>query len=120
MTNTIYHGPEEHGIAELVAETLLIRTVEDALQLFMDLAYQGADKIILHEHQLTPGFFKLSTRLAGDILQKCSNYKIRLAIIGSFGQYQSQSLEDFIRESNRGRTVCFVPTVEEALEWFRR
>lgn len=117
---TIYHGPAEHSIAELVSDTLLIHTEDDALQLFMDLAYQGADKIILHEHQLTPGFFKLSTRLAGGILQKCSNYKIRLAIIGAFDQYQSQSLADFIRESNRGRTVCFMSTIEEALEWLRR
>ena len=49
------------------------------------------------------------------MLQKFSNYRTRFAIIGDFTNVQSRSLQDFIRESNDGRTVCFVGSLEEAL-----
>ena len=52
--------------------------------------------------------------MAGDILQKFSNYKMRLAIIGSFS-YESKSLKDFIYECNKGKLVNFVKTLSEAL-----
>jgi len=61
-------------------------------------------------------FFDLKTGLAGEILQKFSNYRVKLAIVGDFEEVKSKSLRDFIRESNRGRTVNFVNSVEEAVE----
>jgi len=41
---------------------------------------------------------------------------VKLAIVGDFTNIKSKSLGDFIRESNRGRTVNFVSSVEEAVE----
>ncbi|HEY9562062.1 MAG TPA: DUF4180 domain-containing protein, partial [Anseongella sp.] len=69
----------------------------------------------LHENALSPAFFHLKNKLAGDILQKFSNYRMRLAIVGSFDKYPGQSLKDFIRESNQGRQVNFVGSLPEAL-----
>ncbi len=43
-------------------------------------------------------FFDLSTRLAGEILQKFINYHVKIAIIGDFSIYTSKSLKDFIYE----------------------
>jgi hypothetical protein len=53
--------------------------------------------------------------MAGEILQKFSNYRMRLAIVGDFSEYKSKSLRDFIRESNRTGTINFVGTIDEAL-----
>ena len=50
-------------------------------------------------------------------LQKFVNYQMRLGIVGDFSGYTSKPLHDFIRESNQGRQVCFLPTEEEALAW---
>jgi hypothetical protein len=78
------------------------------------------NKIILDKSALHPDFFVLSTRMAGDILQKCVNYQFRLAIVGDHSGYTSKPLKDFIYESNKGRHCCFVSTEEEALAWLSR
>jgi hypothetical protein len=42
---------------------------------------------------------------------------MRLAVIGDFSNVSSRSLKDFIWESNNGDTVCFVDSIEHALDW---
>ena len=101
-------------IAHIVSNDTIITTTQDAVELIMNCQYQGADSIILHEHNLPETFFDLSTQLAGDILQKFSTYGSRLAIVGDFSKYESKSLRDFIYESNKGRKINFVHSVEEA------
>ena len=61
-------------------------------------------------------FFILSTGLAGEILQKYTNYGGRIAIYGDYSRYTSKPLKDFIYESNKGKSVFFVSTKEEAIE----
>ena len=60
--------------------------------------------------RLGPGFLTLSTRIAGEVIQKFVNYGFQVAIIGDVSEAaaQSDALRDFIRESNRGRHVWFL------------
>lgn len=104
----------EMKIAEISADGVLINNAEDGLQLLADLYYQECDGIILHETNITADFFDLKTGLAGEILQKFSNYRMRLAIVGDFSKYPGQSIKDFIFESNKGRHINFLSNVEEA------
>ena len=60
-------------------------------------------------------FPKLQTGLAGDILQKFSNYRVKLAIVGDFSKYKSKSLHDFIRESNKGNRIFFAKNINDAM-----
>lgn len=83
-----------------------------------DLYYQDFDIILFHEKNISPGFFDLSTGMAGELLQKASNSKLSLAFIGNFVAYSSKSLRDFIRESNRHGKILFVNSVEEAVKRF--
>ncbi|RZK41860.1 MAG: DUF4180 domain-containing protein [Pedobacter sp.] len=108
------HEDGENRIAELRADNLLISGVEDGLQLLVDLYYQDFGKIILHEENITPAFFDLKTGLAGEILQKFSNFRVQLVIVGEFTNYQSKSIRDFIFESNKGRLINFLPNIEVA------
>ena len=101
-------------VAELQMEGIVIREVQDALDLLANAYYQGAEGIIISEENLTPGFFDLSSGLAGEILQKFSNYKQRLAIIGDFSKYKSKSLKDFILESNKQKRILFLENLEQA------
>lgn len=103
-------------IAEVISDDIMIKTAGDALDLLGSLYYQGFDKVIIHEKNITSVFFDLKNGMAGDILQKFSNYRFKLAIIGSFEKYTSRSLQDFIRESNKGRLINFVRSAEEALQ----
>lgn len=109
------HKTPHTEIAEVISDKIIIQNTEDALDLMGNLYYQGFDRMILHEVNITPDFFDLKNRMAGEILQKFSNYRVRLAIVGDFSKFTGKSLNDFIFESNQGKQVNFVASVGEAL-----
>jgi hypothetical protein len=112
----VTHNLNESKIAELVADDLIINSTEDGLDLLGNLYYQDFEKIIIHEKNIVPDFFELKNGIAGEILQKFSNYRVRLAIVGDFTKYYSNSLNDFIYESNKGKQVAFVSSVIDAVK----
>ena len=104
-------------VAEVTAEVPMITDAASAMELIMTVRYEtGASRIVMDKALVCREFFILSTRLAGEILQKCSNYRIKLAIYGDYSGYTSKPLHDFIYESNQGNDFFFVSTREEALE----
>lgn len=109
------HNIKDTKIAEVISEANVINKVEDGIDLLGNLYYQGFDRIIIYEKNITPEFFDLKTGIAGEILQKFSNYRVQLAIAGDFTKYNSKSLNNFIYESNKGRLINFVSTLSEAL-----
>lgn len=110
------HEISNSQIAEIISDEILIKNEHDGLDLMGNVYYQGFDKMILHQHNLTNDFFDLKNGLAGEILQKFSNYRIRLVIVGDFSEFNSKSLKDFIYESNQGKQVNFLNSVSQALE----
>lgn len=116
----ISHKNDGLTFLEIRSEEQFINNVQDVLDLFGELYGQYYDGIILYERNITPDFFDLQTKLAGEILQKFSNYRIRLVIVGDWSKYTSRSLEAFITESNRGKTVNFSSSPTEALELLSR
>jgi len=113
----IVHQKNGSRVAVVHAPGIILNEVQDALDLMATADYvHGCRKIVLHNHHLPDAFFSLKTGLAGETLQKFSNYGMKLAIIGDFSGIQSRSLRDFIRECNRGSQVFFVSSEEEALE----
>lgn len=109
------HTIHNISIAEISAEGLIIEKEEDGLDLLGNVYYQGFDRVIIHAKNITPAFFDLKNRMAGEILQKFSNYRVRLAIVGDFSIYKSKSITDFMYESNKGKLINFLGSVEEAL-----
>lgn len=114
------HQVNHTSIAELVADSLIISTSNDGLDLLGNLYYQGFDKVIIHQKNLSPDFFNLSNGMAGEILQKFSNYRVRLVIVGDFSAHVGKSIKDFIRESNRLKQVNFLASTEEAISALQR
>jgi hypothetical protein len=102
------------SMAEVQSDSLVVNDTQDALDLMAEVSYLGSSRMILHEKNIHPSFFDLKTRLAGDILQKFSQYRVKLAIVGDFSKYTSKSLRDFIYESNRLGHICFTDSLEEA------
>jgi hypothetical protein len=107
-------------IAEVISDEIIISSTQEAVDLMMNCAYQGAESLLMKEHNFAPGFFDLKTRMAGDILQKFSTYQLRLAIIGNFEKFSNQSLRDFIFESNKAGRILFMHSAEEAKEILSR
>lgn len=114
----ITHTKDNSPIAEIVAGSILISTAEEGTDLLGTIYYSGFDKVILPATCLTKDFFDLKTGVAGEILQKFSNYRVRLVIIGDFSSYTSKSIRDFIYESNNGKQVNFLKDLESALQSF--
>jgi len=102
-------------IAEVVSDSVIINTTQDVLDLLGNLYYQHFERVIIHEHNIRRDFFDLKNGVAGEMLQKFSNYRFSLAIVGDFSKYGSKSLQDFIYECNKSAHVSFVSSVPEAL-----
>lgn len=104
-------------IAVVSSDEKLITDTQSALDLAMTVRYEtGATDIILDKSAVCEEFFILSTGMAGEILQKFTNYHVRIAIWGDYSHYTSKPLRDFIYESNNGSDFFFVSTREEAIE----
>lgn len=96
-------------IEELAAP---IRKGADLLEVLMNCP---SDTAALKAEDLGEQFFELRTGVAGDMLQKVSNYKMRLIILGDFTEVESQSLRAFISESNQRGQVIFTDTLDSAI-----
>ena len=116
VTEIKYHQTDkEKKIAEILPGSDLIASPDDILDFMAEARLNDSDRMIIHDKSLHPDFFDLKTRVAGEILQKFSNYRMRLAIIGDFSGFKSKSLNEFIRESNRTGIINFVGSLNEAL-----
>jgi hypothetical protein len=82
-----------------------------ALDLIGEAGYRGAAWVAVPAERCGPDFFRLRTRVAGDVTQKFVNYRMGLAVVGDIGPNidASTALADFVRESNRGRQLWFLP-----------
>ena len=104
-------------IAVISSDETVITDVQSALDLAMTVKYEtGAANIVIGKKLICEDFFILSTKLAGEILQKFINYHVKIAIYGDYSHYTSKPLKDFIYESNKGTDFFFVSTKEDAIQ----
>jgi Domain of unknown function (DUF4180) len=108
---------ERRGVPVLVCadEGPTIADPQDALDV-IGVAFSGAaDVVAVPASRFDERFFTLRTGLAGEIMQKFVNYRMRLAIVGDISAQiaASTALRDLVVESNRGRHVWFVADLDE-------
>jgi len=107
----------EVEIAVLSSSEIIITDVQSSLDFMATVNYEvGCGRIILNKAAICEDFFNLRTRLAGEILQKFINYQVKIAIVGDFSVYTSESLRDFIYESNKGTDIFFLANKKQAVE----
>ena len=75
---------------------------------------QDVEMIAVPVARLGDDFFQLRNGIAGAFIQKFTNYRHRLAIVGDISAHitNSKPLHDFVYESNKGRDVLFVPDMD--------
>jgi hypothetical protein len=104
-------------IAIVNSDEVCMSDGQTALDFMMSVNYEtGCHSIVINKEAIIEDFFDLSTRIAGEILQKFSNYRFRLAIVGDFSAYTSKALKAFIYESNNGNDIFFVSSESAAIE----
>lgn len=75
----------------------------------------NADWIAVPLARLGPEFLVLRSGVAGAVVQTFVNYRVGFAVVGDLSPRlaASESLRDFVREANRGRTTWFVADLAE-------
>ena len=107
--------PDMVEIVDLTAADFRLNRPADVLEL----VGSGTDRAVIHEQQINPEFFDLSTGFAGEVVQKCQNYGMRMAVVLEPGKARSTHFQQFAGESNRQNRFVFVASVAEGLERLR-
>jgi len=100
-----------------VTVEVIMRTPQDALDILAQDYGHGTGRFLLHETNFVPEFYDLKTGLAGEILQKFSNYSVKAAILGNFAAIVSPRFKEFMYECNRGKQLRFIKEEPEAVRW---
>ena len=107
---------ELHGVRVLECSTegQPPRTSKDATDIVSAAWGYQAKVVVLPADWLGDDFFRLSTGVAGAVVQKLLDYRLRVAIVGDISGRTagSEALGDWVRECNRGRQVWFVRDVQ--------
>ena len=109
------------NIAIVRSDETVIKDARSALDLLGEaMALPNCSGVIIDKSLICADFFDLSTRLAGEVLQKFTTYNVRLAIVGDFERDSSKSLKDFIYETNKGKHIFFLKTEQQAIDALRQ
>ncbi|THA86129.1 DUF4180 domain-containing protein [Streptomyces sp. A0592] len=97
------------------AEGETIAGEREALDCIGNASYQGAEWAVIPVERFDEAFFRLSTRVAGEIIQKFVQYRMGIVVLGDISRHTADStaLRDFVRECNRGRQTWFLADAEE-------
>ena len=77
----------------------------------------GTGGLIITERELAPEFFELRGGLAGEVLQKFTNYKVRLAIVVPAPEVYGERFNELVYEHRSHGLIRFVKSEEEAKAW---
>ena len=89
---------------------------EDGLALISLCWAHEVDRVLLLQGCLSNDFMRLSTGIAGEVLQKLSNYGIRAAAVLDMAETKGK-FKDFLLETNRGGIFRAYDSVERAEAW---
>ena len=73
--------------------------------------------LVLDEKELSAEFFDLRTGFAGEVLQKFTNYRARLAIVVADAAAYGSRFSELVYEQRANRSVRFFSTGQQARLW---
>lgn len=73
--------------------------------------------LVLDETQLGPDFFDLRTGLAGEVFQKFTNYRARLAIVVADASAYGSCFSELVHEHRAHKQVRFFTSAQLARQW---
>lgn len=92
-------------------------TEQDALDLIAVCMENGTHLLMLHSEILSDDFFKLRTGLAGSVLQKFINYRIKIAMLITSELKIAGKFKELLAESNKGNDFRVFNNKDEAENW---
>ena len=96
-------------------EPLDMRDVNDAIGFCFA---HGDSRLLLHADNLPPGFFDLSTGVAGALLQKFRQYRVKVAVVWSPQEVRHTArFAEMVAEENRGPVFRVFEDEAAAQDW---
>ncbi len=93
-----------------------VRSAEDGLALVSACAEHDANAVLLPSAAISEEFLRLQTRVAGAVLQKLANYRIRAAAVLPPERIRG-AFADFAAEADRGGAFRIFGSEAEAAAW---
>ncbi len=118
--NTMHYTVVENNgkkYIEYASKEHLIQNEQDGVDLIAACSEQDTNLILLHSEALSDEFFQLRTGLAGAVLQKLSNYRVKAALVLTDSERVKGKFKDFLAESNRGNSFRVFQEKAEAEDW---
>lgn len=103
---------------EYSAAGMPLSSEKDAIDLVSGCFENQIYNIVLHARALSDDFFKLRTGLAGMILQKFINYRIKVAVVLENDDKVKGKFRELLSESNKGNDFRTFFSAAEAEQWF--
>ncbi|HEX6356475.1 DUF4180 domain-containing protein [Actinophytocola sp.] len=107
-----------NAIAELHGKRVLtyeqdqptLASEQDAVDLLGDAFGAEASVVVVPAERVAPDFYRLSTRVAGEVVRKFQMYQVLLVILGDVSEHveASENFRAFVDEINRGKDIWFV------------
>lgn len=94
-----------------------ISTEQHALDLITACMENYTNLVMLHTEALADNFFKLRTGLAGSVLQKLTNYHVKVVVVINDNQKIKGRFKDLLTESNKGNSFRVFSSKAEAESW---
>jgi hypothetical protein len=91
--------------------------IDDALGLVSECAGHGANLLLLADGSLPPDFFDLSSRFAGEFVQKMQNYRITVAAVIPTDEAHTERFKEFLVEARLGRQFRAFEDRDAAERW---
>jgi PadR family transcriptional regulator, regulatory protein AphA len=102
---------------ECLPDDCLLKSESQALDLIAACDEYETHRLLIHKQSLPDEFFNLRTRLAGNVLQKFANYKLRVALVIGVEQAKEGRFGDMVIEANRGNQFRFFNEPDQAAAW---
>ncbi|MFV0361944.1 MAG: DUF4180 domain-containing protein [Suipraeoptans sp.] len=111
-----YKSIKKEGYTYVTVTEGQIMSEQDGVDLVAACAESGSNLLLLPFDCLSDDFLRLSTRLAGLVLQKLGNYNIKTAAVIDISETEGR-LSEFLSEANRGNEFRTFASTHEAESW---
>ena len=110
----------ENSYLECLPDMAPITSEADALDLIALCGENGMERVMLHSEHLPPTFYDLKSGLAGNLLLKFSNYRIKVVLITSPSLVGDGRFGEMAMESNKGNAFGVFYARPDAEAWLLR
>ena len=108
---------QANNFIECLPGSQLLSSAQDALDLVGGCGEYEVSRLLIPEGCLSEEFYNLKTGLAGEVLLKFSNYRIKAAAVIPGEHLGQGKFYEFALETNRGRDFRIFPDRQKAVDW---